>query len=454
MAADITVTELSGSIGPSGDWVVFELGRPNWSPAWIPELRTSSGTMSIAASERLDIVVLCDGYTSKSTFSSHLSTWIGRLFKLDVFEWFRGAVRIRAIYTASTEKASANRDSFYRVKVTNDEKGISFGNWHESSGDDNEHFRDKVWEVLDALGVNTTVYPSDLGADDPLKLNDTYSHLTVAMLVRARNDNTPSGRAITCPVGPSGERLKIGLGNNWIHEACHAFAYLADEYIDKRGQKTSRSNPSQSGLYNITNKCYSPTVEGCWWTHLSPFGDFPRANRRSEPTALVGWLWRGGYHELGVWHAEYQCLMNGTHVNYCHSPDASDTLASGSDGADLRIRYRFCMWCQELVAMRFMEKTGALRESGDPSTPTAQLGRDYWKRWKKTWRRRYYTRFDIGTQITDREAIYTVGSRPTECSTSPPLEESMLYEPQQDAKKDSGPAVNWDVATWLPLFEG
>ena len=454
MAADTSVTELPGGIGPSGEWVVFDLGRPNWSPAWCPDLSTSTGTTSISASERLDIVVLCDGYTSKATFSNDLSTWIDRFFQLDVFDWFRGAVRIRAVYTASGAEASANRDSFYRVKVTDDERGISFGSWHESSGAHNEHFRDQVWEVVDALGVNTTLYPSDLDAADPLRLNDTYSHLTVAMLVRAKHANSPSGRAITCPVGPSGERLKIGLGSNWIHEVGHAFAYLADEYISIRGQATSRSNPGQPGLYNITNTCYAPTVEGSWWTHLSPFGDFPRATRRSEPTALVGWLWRGAYHELGVWHAEYQCLMNGTHRNYCHAPDASDTLASGSDGANLRIRYRLCLWCQELVVMRFVEKTGALRESGDPTTPTAQLGRDDWKRWKHTWRRRYYTRFDIELQIADREAAYAAGSRPTECSTSPPLEESELYEPQQATNEVSGPAVDWDVATWLPLFEG
>lgn len=145
------------------------------------------------------------------------------------------------------------------------------------------------------------------------------------MLVRAEGSNSPSGRAITCPVGPSGERCKIGLGDNWIHEACHAFASLADEYISIRGQATSRSNPDQPSLYNVTNTAYEPTVDRCWWTHLSPMGDFPRATPPGAPTALVGWLWRGAYHELGVWHAEYRYLMNGRHRNYCHSPDASDT---------------------------------------------------------------------------------------------------------------------------------
>jgi hypothetical protein len=454
MAADTSVTELADGIGPGGQWAVFDLGGPNWNPAWIPDLTTAAGTTNLSASERLDIVVLCDGYTSTSDFVNDLGRWIDRFYQLDVFDWFRGAVRIRGVYTPSANKAGSNRESFYRVELTPDERGISFSGWYREDGDDNEHFRARVWEVLDALGVNTTVYPSDLDDADRLRLNDTYSHLAVAMLVQTTKIDWASGRAVTCPLGPSGERLKIGIGNNWIHEAGHAFAYLADEYINRRGQETSRSNPDEPGLYNITNTCFSPTVDGCWWTHLSPFGDFPRANPRSEPSAVVGWLWPGNYHELGVWHAEYQCLMNGTHTNYCHSPDDDDTLESGADGANLRIRYRFCMWCQELVAMRFLEKAGALREPGDPSTPTARLGRDYLRRWQDTWRRRYYTRFDIGAQIADREATYAAGGRPTRCSGSPPLEESPLYEPQQAPAGDSGPAVDWDVATWLPLFAG
>jgi hypothetical protein len=454
MATDTSVTELPGRIGPDGDWVVFDLGRPNWDPAWIPDLTSNAGTTGIPASKRLDLVVLCDGYTSKATFADHLGVWIGRLFQLDVFRWFRGAVRIRAVFTPSSEKASATRGSFYRVKVTDDERGISFGNWHEADGADDQHFRARIRDVLDALGVNTTVYPSQLDAADPLRLNHTYSHLTVAMLVRAEHSNSPSGRAITCPVGPSSQRLKIGLGNNWIHEVGHAFAYLADEYISARGQTSSRSNPSQPGLYNVTNTCYSATVEGCWWTHLSPFGDHPRATPPSERSAVVGWLWRGSYQELGVWHAEYRCLMNGTHRNYCHTPDASDPLASGSDGANLRIRYRFCLWCQELVAMRLLERTGALSEPGDPATPSAELGRELYRRWRTTWRRRYETRFAIGAQIAARESEYAAGDRPTECSSSPPLERSGLYGPQRADERPSGPSVDWDVATWLAVFGG
>lgn len=454
MAAELTVTELPTTIGPNGDWVVFELGRANWSPAWIPDPTTADGTLAVDEDERLDIVVLCDGYTSKATFAADLSTWLINLFQLEVFDWFRGAVRIRAVYTPSAEKASARRDSFYRVKVTDSEKGIAFGSWPNTTGADDVHFRETVWAVLSALGVNAAAYPTSLDAEDPLLLNNTFSHLTVGMLVRAANDNTPSGRALTAgPVGPAGERLKLGVGNNWIHELCHAFAYLADEYIEQRGVATSSTNPDQPSLYNITNKCFADTAEHCWWTHLSPLGDFPRPNPQHEPSAVVGWLWRGAYNELGVWHAEYMCLMNGTHNNYCHVPDpATDTLADGVDGANLRVRYRFCMWCQELVAMRFLEKTGVLRQSDDGSAVTAELGRSYLNRWRQTWRQRYYGRFNIQLQLEEREASYATQSPPADCAGSPPLQLSGLYMVQRAfAAKPSLP-VPYEVATWLPVL--
>lgn len=452
--ADTSVAERASPIGPNNDWVVFDLGKANWSPAWTPDLETANGTRELNAESRLDVVVLCDGYTSKATFEGDLSSWITNLFQLDVFEWFRGAVRIRAVYTPSSEKASKDRNSFYRVQLEDDEKGISFDDWVSSDGPDNEHFRDTLWEVLDSLGINAKTYPSNLDAADPLEINDTYSHLTVGLLVRAKNDDTPSGRAVTVAVGPEGERLKVGIGSNWIHEFCHAFGYLADEYIDKRGESTNRSNPDSPGLYNITNKCYADTVEGCWWTHLAPFGDFPRAKGRNDPSPVVGWLWRGGNHELGVWHCEHRCLMNGTHKNYCHNPDpAEDSLSSDADGADLRIKYRFCLWCQELVAMRFHEKTGQLQEAGDPADLTAELGREYWQRWIQTWRARYYSRFDIASQIEDRESDYEAWA-PTsgECADSPPLWTSQLYAVQTDAGPEKSSPVTLDVATLLPLL--
>ncbi len=452
--ADLSVVETPSPIGPGGDWAVFELGEPNWSPAWVPDLTTATatGTRPLAAAERLDIVILCDGYTAKTDFENDLGTWIGNLFQLEVFEWFRGAVRVRAVYTPSTEKASADRDSFYRVKVTDDETGISFGGWPSDSGDDNEHFRERLWDVLEALGVNEAAYPSDLDGDDPLSINDTYSHLTVAMLVQAKNDDTPSGRATSAPVGPDGRRVKIGLGNNWIHELCHAFAYLADEYIEARGVESTSENPDQPSLYNVTNKCYSDTVEGCWWTHLSPCGDFARAKGPDGPPPVVGWLWRGAYNELGVWHCEHRCLMNGTHRNYCHDPDPDlDSLDPAEDGANLRVRYRFCMWCQELVVLRFLEKTGELREAGDPDVPDAELGRAFWSRWKGTWRRRYYARFDIGAQIEAREADYAAWAPTTgDCAGSPAIWTSRLYSVQKDEGPEAGASKPLDVATLLP----
>jgi hypothetical protein len=39
------------------------------------------------------------------------------------------------------------------------------------------------------------------------------------------------------------------------------------------------------------------------------------------------------------------------------------------EGALLRAK-RFCLWCQEIIVMRVLEKVGALSEPGDPPSPS------------------------------------------------------------------------------------
>ncbi len=68
--ADLSVIETSSPIGPDDAWAVFDLGEPNWSPAWVPDLTSADGTRALSDGERLDIVVVCVGYTAKSDFES------------------------------------------------------------------------------------------------------------------------------------------------------------------------------------------------------------------------------------------------------------------------------------------------------------------------------------------------------------------------------------------------
>ena len=100
----------------------------------------------------------------------------------------------------------------------------------------------------------------------------------------------------------------------------------------------------------------------------------------------------GGYlkdeQTVGAWHSEYKCLMNGTHENYQFRFDAHDPIKN------LRDNTRFCLWCQELVTMRLLERTDKLLEPGDPTDITAQ-GQTWWARWVEELRPNYLELFDV-----------------------------------------------------------
>ena len=127
---------------------------------------------------------------------------------------------------------------------------------------------------------------------------------------------------------------------------------------------------------------------------------------------MVGWLWIGGSKHHGVWHSEYRCLMNGGHDNFKFTQVSSQDPTAGADGtyedetgAGLRDGDRLCLWCQELVALRILEKTDQLLEDGDPSDVTAQ-GIVWYDRWVDRLRATYYELFDVAQQIADYEARY------------------------------------------------
>ena len=140
-------------------------------------------------------------------------------------------------------------------------------------------------------------------------------------------------------------------------------------------------------MFSLSNLTYSNVVHDVPWLHLSPCGWQGRTASGDEPSPVVSWLWIGGSVHVGVWHSEYRCLMNGSHDNFrftqvtAADPTANpDGTYTEEDGADLRDRDRFCLWCQELVTLRILEKTDQLLEEGDPSDVTSQ-GVLWYTRW-------------------------------------------------------------------------
>ena len=245
---------------------------------------------------------------------------------------------------------------------------------------------------------------------------------------------------------------RVGAGTNLIHEFSHAFGLVSDEYIDERESESTRSNPTRKSVLNLSNLTYSDKRSEVPWAHLSPWGRDRRQAGGSDPSPVLGWIWVGGTKHLKVWHAEYRCLMNGTHDNFQYTQNApSDPTAQpdGSiDGANLRDRTRFCLWCQEVVTLRILERTDQLNASDDPAD-FVEKGERWYERWTTELRDAYWQLFDVSQQIVAQERAYAamnVGPN------GEALETSDLYSAfREDAPTVAGPS-NAGADEWLVLL--
>ena len=414
--ADQTITE---TVQDNGQ-VRYELGRAHWDPPRVPDLRQPGSTLVVPADRLIDVVILGDGYLTAADFRAELVAWLDAFFKLAVYDTFAGALRVRALFTPSAEPASAARGSFFGCNVDDAGTGIvKSGGWWAAGDAKGTLFRRRLWDAVDSFTpLSTRFYPPelDLGvtpeiADD---LRGIYRNLVVSMLVRTAADNNVSGMTTEVRREPpeQARQVRVAFGANSIHEFSHAFGLLSDEYIDGRGEQSTRANPAVGNVYTLANLSYDDTDDSVPWLHLAPTGRFRRTGSGSGPSPVAGWLWAGGVKHLGVWHSEYRCLMNGTHDNFAYTQVAAQDPTANPDGtytdengAGLRDTGRFCSWCQEITVLRILEKTGQLAEPGDPADPNEQ-GRTWYERWAAGLRENYYRLFDVGGQLSAAEAGY------------------------------------------------
>jgi IgA Peptidase M64 len=413
--------DLTISPTPLGDGRIrYTLGRANWQDRRIPDLRRPGATVTIPEDRMVDIVILGDGFTTTAQFESSLAEWLADFYALKVYEVYAGCLRIRALYTPSSEPASADRGSFYRSLVKEDGSGLDMDEWWSAGDPDGDAFVEAFWTGVDTFAdVNTRCYPLDLevGTNQAITdglLRDLYRNLVVSFLVRTATTVHPSGfcRDVARPAPNTTRRVRVGFGANEIHEFGHAFGLLADEYINGRGTVSTRVNPATPSVFSLSNLTYSSRLDGVPWVHLSPGGWQIRSASGEEPSPLAGWLWVGGSVHNGVWHSEYRCLMNGSHDNFEFTQIAADDPTANTDGtytdengAGLRDSDRFCLWCQEIVAIRILERTDQLLQAGDPGDTTAQ-GVVWYDRWIGELRADYQRLFDVAQQIDDNEARY------------------------------------------------
>jgi hypothetical protein len=450
--ADQTITNLDPG---QADWARYDLGKLNWAPAatggrgWIPQL-DGSGDIILSDDQRIDVILLGDGYFTPGEFEAQLNRWLVDFFRVDVYERFRGAFRIRALFTRSKKRSTAARESYYRVPITPYGE-VSSGNWMNSISGHGLHFRRMLFESIDKFSYNEARYPSSLqvGTHTVIhnQLSGMYSNLVVMMLVRSLCDTNASGR--TRAVKRGGRTyLNVGFGSHSLHEFGHAYAYLEDEYISHRDTTAKRNNPSKKSVFTLSNLTFSDRLDKSLWLHLSPWGFYRRQAAGLEPSPIVGWLWRGGEHDRSVWHSEYHCLMNGRHENYAYTSDAAkDPSASMTEEVDLRWRDppRYCLWCQEIVVIRTLEKTGQLLRAGDPQNANAR-GRRWYDRWVSDLRTDYLAFFNIEARIAERENLYanpaleanTFSEIRNSDGTYLPLWRSDLYRPFGSGRLESG----------------
>ena len=173
----------------------------------------TGGTELISGSEIIDIIVIGDGYTCSSPsncedtlFFTDAQNWYNKLFHpidgIRPYSLYRQAFRVHAVYERSDDHASADRDSYFRVKVgcnadaddPNRACSIEYASrWYEDDREtDNIVFRDRLFQAIDDVDVfssgslNLTKYPDDMESFNSLE--NLYRNLVVAILVRGYRD--------------------------------------------------------------------------------------------------------------------------------------------------------------------------------------------------------------------------------------------------------------------------
>lgn len=399
---------------------------PN-GPRYIPDITTTADSVQLGPDDIIDIVILGDGYLGyeNATFQVHAQQWYNLMFTsggisgIRPYTFYKQAFRVRAVWEPSPGRASVvSRDSsHYRIKIDPSDTSVASGEWFDGTSEPNRGFRDSLFKVIDALQdpKDTTRYPSDLDntvydiqiTHDPMA--NVYSNLYVVMLIRASGNKNPSGRTRQIKKYDQPQRVQAAFGAYEQHEFGHGFGYLDDEYInDRNAVNVFYRNPSPDlrSVFNLTNINFLPTSpmyndpdDRCddmlLWPHLAPGGEYnPRLR------SLIGNMFTGmDIYEIGVGHSEYKCLLNGGHENYFCDLEG--------DNKNLRDRLNMCFWCEEIVAVRILERTHQLERAGD-SADINSRGRQWYRLWDDSLRDAYYNYFNIDSLIAVKDSCYNL----------------------------------------------
>lgn len=325
---------------------------------WVPDLHAGNGRRTIPEDKRIDVLILGDGYLDheRARFERDVREWYEGFVALTPWREMRGAFRVQGYWTPSVARATQARESYYQTVEA---------------------------RPTDATGPR--VFASLRGAGcNPAVRSGALTHTTVMMLICDENGRNPSGAARTVRESPTGLSVRVGFGAYTHHEFGHAFGGLRDEYIRGEGGVARDRTPAKLSIYSLPNLSYTKDPALIPWKHLMPGS---AANPESD--SVIGVLWIGGAGaEIGVWHSEGKCLMNGTHDNW--------NFDRTRRGVTLRDRGQFCFWCEEILVARVWERTGQFGELTD--------GIAMYEQWETEVRPAYHRYFDVPRRIRERNA--------------------------------------------------
>ena len=404
--------------------VITQIDPYGANPRKIADISGNPGdSITLAANEVIDIVILGDGYLNgeDGLFISDGATtgadgWYDRVFGnggsepgIRPFNMFPQVFRVRACFEESTDRVdgpnSVDRDSYYRVKLDTLGKVASDSWWGDGTDQANIDFRNRLFAAIDSLPApkNLTLYPTNLdnstnGEQTVGVMANRYRNLYVVLLAVSDN-GCPSGRSFPVVSMDSSRSVKIGVGCGTVHEFGHTFAYLRDEYIKDRGDAAPATwvDPAigSRSIFNLSNISYANDRCDMLWPHLAPGSEYNPKIR-----SMIGNLWVGSSKgEFGQWHSEYKCQINGGVGNYLCNTNVADS-------AWLRDDYHYCFWCEELVTMRILERTGEFdRLVGGVGDINAK-GVQWYDAWDATLRDDFFTLFRYDSLIDLKNRCY------------------------------------------------
>jgi len=338
---------------------IIPVGQENWEKPWVPDLRKADTKIEIPVDRRIDVLILGDGYlaSERADFEKEVRQWYERFLTYTPWSQFRGAFRVRGLWTPSDARATPERKSAYKLAATPTGVGdLTRG-----------EITTAVFAALDKAGVNRALSGSRL------------THVVPVLLVRNEQGRNPSGMTRILVSTDAKAAVSVAFAAYTHHEFGHAYGGLRDEYIRVADQKAPpRTSPVRLNLFTLSNLSATKDPAQLAWAHLLPGGVLNPAKE-----SVIGLLWIGGGSEEGVWHSEARCLMNGTHENW--------DLLKTKRGVNLRDMNRFCFWCEELLVARTLQKTGRLGDSED--------GETLWKKWTDEFRPHYHKSFDVAGRL-------------------------------------------------------